>query len=312
MSEKLNPKIFINSDQMKPEIRNKLLEVVDEFLVSLDFEIDFPVLDIILVGSNAGYNYNEHSDIDLHIVTDFTQLCGCTEVVQQLFNAERSIFNKSYDIKFKGVEVELYVEDVNASTVSNGVYSVLRDGWVVRPQIPVFTAELDTASDAWRDTYELATSLLTNGSVDEIREFLNGLYLMRKYSILSDGEYSQGNLIFKELRNLGIIDQLKERLVSVRSKELSIESLRLIEGAQIEVPELRDESEKYITLVVRDSEGSIRKMLDYISSLAKRGHSFPVEVDPHDSENKQSFFIDGDGVDSILSITEEEFSGDEE
>lgn len=42
---------------------------------------------------------------------------------------------------------------------------------------------------------------------------------------MTDGEFSQGNLVFKEIRNLGLLDALKDALKDIRSKELSVESL---------------------------------------------------------------------------------------
>lgn len=43
-------------------------------------------------------------------------------------------------------------------------------------------------------------------------------------------------------------------------------------------------------------------MLEYIKQLAAPGHSFPVVVDPDDSENKKTFPVDGDGNSHIVSI----------
>jgi len=48
---------------------------------------------------------------------------------------------------------------------------------------------------------------------------------MRKNSIAVDGEWSKGNQIFKELRNLGLIQQLKDLQKEFTSNMLSLESL---------------------------------------------------------------------------------------
>ena len=42
---------------------------------------------------------------------------------------------------------------------------------------------------------------------------------------MTDGEYAHGNLVFKEIRNLSLLQQLKDRLLELTSKELSLESL---------------------------------------------------------------------------------------
>jgi len=54
--EQLNKKIF-DGEKLKPEVREKILDIVDEFIDNLWIKID--VLDIQLLGSNASYNYTD-------------------------------------------------------------------------------------------------------------------------------------------------------------------------------------------------------------------------------------------------------------
>ena len=42
-------------------------------------------------------------------------------------------------------------------------------------------------------------------SENEVEDFINDLYLMRKESLAKDGEWGTGNLVFKEFRNQGIL-----------------------------------------------------------------------------------------------------------
>ena len=39
-----------------------------------------------------------------------------------------------------------------------------------------------------------------------------------------DGEFGKGNLIFKAIRNDGLLDELKEKRNEIKSKELSLEN----------------------------------------------------------------------------------------
>ena len=50
---------------------------------------------------------------------------------------------------------------------------------------------------------------------------------MRKKSIDADGEFGEGNLLFKELRNFGLLDELKKALKSSIAQDLTLESLYL-------------------------------------------------------------------------------------
>ena len=50
--------------------------------------------------------------------------------------------------------------------------------------------------------------------------------MLRKLSLMDGGEYSKGNLVFKELRNNGSIDNLYNKLHELTSKELSLEKIK--------------------------------------------------------------------------------------
>ena len=72
--DELNPKIWEkdgNSYTMKPEVREKLLEITNLFIDFLG--VDVIVTDIIMIGSLVNYNWSKYSDIDLHILVNFNQ-----------------------------------------------------------------------------------------------------------------------------------------------------------------------------------------------------------------------------------------------
>ncbi len=55
------------------------------------------------------------------------------ELIQELFNAKRRIWNDAHDIKIKDHDVELYAQDSKEPHHSTGVFSVLRNKWLVVP-----------------------------------------------------------------------------------------------------------------------------------------------------------------------------------
>ena len=79
----------------------------------------------------------------------------------------------------------------------------------------------------------------------------------------------------------------------------------------VKVPELRD-GERRIIITCRDTEKSIENLIRAIQGTANPGHSFPVVIDPDDSDYCQKFFIDGDGSDYIGDITIEEYKEETE
>jgi surface protein len=129
----INPKLFDNN-ALKPEIRKKAEEVVNEFLKILaEDEVKLKVRDVILTGSNASYNYTANSDVDLHILADTAQFDDPEQLHKKLYNCYRRLFESKFDITFYGIPVEIYVETEDNPVVSNGIYSVMYDKWVKEP-----------------------------------------------------------------------------------------------------------------------------------------------------------------------------------
>ena len=65
---------------------------------------------------------------------------------------------------------------------------------------------------------------MENPTVKKIDEYVDDLYKMRIEAI-KDGEFSLGNLTFKEIRRLGYLDDLRNKKIELTSQELSLESL---------------------------------------------------------------------------------------
>lgn len=215
----LNTKLFDSESNLLPEVREKLLEIANYFAEYSDVTI--PILDIYIVGSNASYNYTPTSDIDLHIITNYELVEAPEKILEALYSFQKSAFNNEYDITIHGLEVELYVEDVNnSSAVSNGVYSVYNDKWVKFPKkIIAQSYNFDSVLPKWRRTI---TAVCEKDSLQDVTILLNRIYMMRKESILKDGEFGKGNQLFKDLREEGLIQELKDKLTELTSKKLSI------------------------------------------------------------------------------------------
>ena len=182
------------------------------------------MLDTILVGSNASYNYTKDSDLDVHIIAD-TSIIPCEYgLLPIIYNMAKSQFNSKYDITIHDVPVELYVEDMNTSANSNGIYS-LKNGWVKKP-VAMDIPEVDI-SDTYPEWEDRAKDLLEKETttIEDVDKFIDDVYLLRKSSIMADGEYGKGNLVFKELRNNGYLDQLKELKVKLTEKDMIVEKI---------------------------------------------------------------------------------------
>lgn len=217
IQDELNPVLW-SDNKLRPEIKEKIMDLVNEFQSTLD--IPLTILDINIVGSNASYNYTDKSDVDVHIITNFEEYGYPQELVTAAMNSFKSGFNSKYDITYGGYNVELYIEDVKSSPQSNGIYSIVRDEWIKEP-IKLQPIEIELEPELSEFTNRI-NQVIQSGTEEDILRVIDDLYLLRRNSLVVDGEFGKGNLIFKTIRNEGLLDDLKERRVELASKELSI------------------------------------------------------------------------------------------
>ena len=124
-------------------------------------------------------------------------------------------------------------ENIAPKIKSNGIYSVMYNKWIKEPvqsDIPdINQEEFEKVFKKWEDKYfDFVTDILNKNkevSADSIYDFIEDIYDLRKESMEKEGEYGIGNLVFKEMRNLGYLDQLKDLKNKLQNKELSLEGL---------------------------------------------------------------------------------------
>ena len=235
----LNPKFWINLE-LKVDIHDNILAIVDEFNSTIDVKLN--IVDIRIVGSQASYNYTEASDLDIHIVANFSTMDASQEILAALYNSAKTRFNSEYNIQIKGTNVEIYVEDVEAGVTSNGIYSVLKDAWIKMPEkIKPVTYDISNSVTKWSKRVDAA---IKSNDPDLIERVINALYLLRKNGLETSGEFSAENQIFKETRNNGSLDALKDAYKKSRSKELSLENYRLTEASRASLLNKSKQSKK--------------------------------------------------------------------
>ena len=226
--------VLFEGNKLKPEVREKLIKIANTFIEGLAEDgIKFNLKDIVFIGSNASYNYTKDSDIDLHLVADVDSLECPDNLYPLLYGAYRALFNKKFDIDFYGIKVELYVEPEGAPTVSNGIYSVLNDAWIKEPtqvDIPeINMEEFNKDFQPWEDKYNALIAKINAANTtdeyktlgDEIERLITDIYEQRRMGI-TISEYSNQNLLFKEFRNRGYLDNLKQLKCDLKAKELSL------------------------------------------------------------------------------------------
>lgn len=223
-----NPKV----SRMKDRVRQRLIEIAYEFQEYID--VDVVVSDVHMTGSLANFNWSDYSDVDLHLIVDFQQIPeDQLELYQDLFKLKKTIFNLQHNIKIFGFDVELYVQDLHEEHTSTGVYSVLKNDWVVVPkkEKPNFDKNLlKQKVDSWKEKIDGVLEDIKSDNLELAKEKLGKLKeKIKEYrtcGLKKGGEFSYENLVFKYLRRNGYIEKLFDEQIEKTDKELSLRELK--------------------------------------------------------------------------------------
>ena len=216
----LNPALW-DGKTMRPEVRDALLKIADDFKTFMGID-DLAIEDITVSGSNAAFSYTPHSDIDLHLLVDFSKL-NPDDVYQELFNAKKYQYNDQHDIKIRGYDVELYVQDSNKPVRSLGEYSIINNDW---NRIPVQRrGNLDEKStkakyEKLKDLIELA---LSTNDLERVTHITDTLKKYRQAGLDKHGEFGPENLAYKILRKQGLIQKIFDHRAALEDARLSLD-----------------------------------------------------------------------------------------
>jgi hypothetical protein len=174
-----------------------------------------------VTGSNANYTWTEHSDLDLHLIVKGQPGEGARE----LFNAKKALWSEQHNITIKGLPVECYVQGQDEKHHSTGVYSIINQEWLVKPKKIKPTVD-DAAVELKKDSmiHDIESALLSK-DLNNLRAVKEKISKMRKAGLERAGEWSVENLVFKVLRNLGLIDEISEKIQELEDQELSLEQV---------------------------------------------------------------------------------------
>jgi hypothetical protein len=232
LQDEFNPDLWDNSDDpkkvtLKSDIRERLLKVANLFIDYLD--TDLYIQDIIFVGSLVGYNWSEFSDFDIHVLIDLDESEN-RKMTEELFRLKKTVFNAAHDIRIKGYETELFVQDANEENNIVGVYSLLNDEWIRKPDKENFKVDkkkLMTKVNQWMDIIDGVLENAEDEDIDDavklVKKYREKLRKYRTCGLQKEGEFSYENLVFKFLRRNGYIAKLENFKNKFVDKKLSLE-----------------------------------------------------------------------------------------
>ncbi len=251
IKSELNPQIW-KDNKLNSNVRTKLVKIANDFFKELNLPSEVKMKDIIFTGSLANFNWSKFSDIDLHIVLDFSQIEGEDQFKEDFFYAQKSLWNQAHDITVYEYPVELYAQDIKAKLVASAVYSVKNDKWILQPKREEFKVnkkiikqKADRFIDNLKDIRKDYEENKLQSVVDKVKTLKDKIKKYRTSGLEDGGEYAIENLVFKTLRRtpfMDILDSYKakayDKLMSV--KENIKEALKLIPEANDRYATKRD------------------------------------------------------------------------
>lgn len=222
--DELCPMIW-DGDKMKEDVRKILLKNAKRFIEFSGLE-DLKFKDVILTGSMANYNYNENSDLDVHIVLEFDQIANDEEFVNDYLKMKKSIWNDRYPIQVKGHDVEVYYQDAEEPHHSTGTYSLMNDKWINEPTKKIIDVNVpaikEKGGQLMYEIDDLAAIKDSENFLDKYNTLKDKIKKMRQIGLETGGEFSTENLTFKVLRNNGYLGKLINLKEDYLTKELSL------------------------------------------------------------------------------------------
>ena len=131
--DELNP-MFWKGDTLKGVIKTALMKFANAFAEYVELD-NRAIKDVLMLGGNAGYNYTQHSDIDVHIVVDPKYVPGCDpELLDDYYMDKKTLWELTHNVTIYGVKAEPYIERPKVTRKkSQGVYSLLKKSWIQEP-----------------------------------------------------------------------------------------------------------------------------------------------------------------------------------
>ena len=217
----LAPRFWVNN-KLDSGVRETLLKVAHDFMkqTSVDWNA---LLDIILTGSIANYTWSSYSDIDLHIIVDFSKLDIPEDLLWDYLSVKKDAWNNTHsDLTVFGYPVEIYVEDKNEYSGSSGVYSILNDEWIKLPTREKADVKIDKEKikqvakkyiKAILFYKKLAYTTNEPEKLEDIQEKLLRIFKilrnMRSTGLATpEKEMSFGNLLWKCIKRLGMVAEI--------------------------------------------------------------------------------------------------------
>lgn len=231
IKDDLNSEIWLDG-KLNPKVKSKLLTIANDFFKGLKLPSEVKMKDIIFTGSLANYNWSKFSDVDLHVVLDFSELEGGDQFKEDFFYAQKALWNQAHDITIYKFPVELYAQDIKAKLVATAVYSVKFDKWIIKPNRENFKInktviknKADKFIESLKDIKKDYEEKDFQSVVDKVTTLKEKIKKYRTSGLEKGGEFSIENIVFKVLRRTPFMDVLDSYKAKAYDTLMSVEEV---------------------------------------------------------------------------------------
>lgn len=222
-SKKLNPFIWDAKQNLYEPIQKRLITIAKKFLENIEVPIE--IKNIYLTGSLCSYQWSPESDWDLHIIVKPEEdYCGQL-TINDYFDTKSKLFNKEHNIFIKGYPVEVNLKEKEVLLKDKAVYDLLKGKWLAKPVYPSKTLNNPEVLEITREIEsEINRAIDNEASMEELKTLRDKIKQLRTKGLENGGEFSTGNLVFKNLRHNGSIGKLYDYKARKLDSALSLES----------------------------------------------------------------------------------------
>jgi hypothetical protein len=147
------------------------------------------------------------------------------DFVKKYFKAQKDIWNDKHDgLRIYGFPIEVYVQDIQETHNSGGIYSLEKNEWVVEPEkeklslngtnqdkvkkeVSKYTKKIEALEK--RSKTMRGDEYKSRKVMEDAQKLFDELKRKRRKGLSKkDSELSEENIIFKCLRRLGYLDRL--------------------------------------------------------------------------------------------------------
>jgi hypothetical protein len=233
----LDPNFFNSSHELLTNIRDTLQNLSVDVLNDLNTNLNINIIPTttILTGSLCGFNWDDYSDIDLHILVDYSAIpIYKRDLIKKTLALYAKNWNTENQYTLHNRKLELYFQDSNEKHESPGIYDITHNHWIKEPTgADIKTnGNVTSAADKYKadvqamvDAYESEpnkTKEFINNTLEDVKKYWNSIRDMRKVSLKNDGLYGMGNLVFKQLRRNNTLQMIIDFMRKLKNDTLNI------------------------------------------------------------------------------------------